>query len=73
LVWIVGKVDRVRIGEDPWMGCIGNYRLLGPLKYVISNLEIHIILDTIDPWPSFIWNQVCKSTTQLKIQRGEVE
>jgi hypothetical protein len=32
LVWEIGKGFRVRIGEDPWMGCKGNYRFSNSLS-----------------------------------------
>ena len=31
LFWKVGNGRRVRVGEDPWLGCNGKFRLSEPL------------------------------------------
>lgn len=32
LVWKVGKGSKVRLGEDPWVGCEASYRLLENMR-----------------------------------------
>jgi hypothetical protein len=56
LVSKVGKGDKIRIGEDPWMGCVGSYKLFKPLKYELENIKIHNLVDEINTKSSFVWN-----------------
>jgi hypothetical protein len=53
--WKVRKGNRDRIGEDPWLGCLGNYVMLSePLKNALNNLGIYHLSDIADPESSNI-------------------
>jgi len=53
--------DKVRIGEDPWMGCAGNYKLFESLKSELANTEIQSLANAAVEKASSIWNQVWKT------------
>ena len=38
VAWKVGQGDRLRIGEDPWIACIENYKLFEALKQTLHKL-----------------------------------
>jgi hypothetical protein len=35
VAWSIGRGDRVRLGEDPWVGVAGNYILSRDLKTLL--------------------------------------
>jgi len=32
VAWKVGNGERVRVGDGPWIGCVGNYKLSKEMK-----------------------------------------
>jgi len=40
IAWKVGTGKKVRIGDDPWLGCQGNFRLSDSLLSNLHSLEI---------------------------------
>jgi hypothetical protein len=45
LAWKVGRGNKVRIEENPWIGCMGNYRLSGLLLEVLHDSGIFSLED----------------------------
>jgi hypothetical protein len=70
LVWKVGRGNEVKIGQLSWMGCIGTFRLSGPLKHALHNLEIYSLADAADQGNRSIRNQGWKTALQLDLQWG---
>ena len=68
----IGREDRVRISEDSWIGCIGNYRLSDPLVQELHALGITRLADVASDKATGDWFQRWKSAEDLNL-RGEKE
>ena len=49
LVWKVGDGKRVSVGEDPWLGCNGGYRLSEPLVASLRQCGITFLYQLASP------------------------
>jgi hypothetical protein len=41
--WAVGKGNKLRLGEDPWIGVSGNYTLSAPLLARLHDMGVHTL------------------------------
>ena len=48
LTWKTSRGGKIKTGECPWMGCLGNYLLLVSMKLVLYSLEIYSLVDVVD-------------------------
>jgi len=67
LSWKIGRGDRIRIGEDSWMGSTRNCRLLEALNIVLVSKEIYCSIEATNPKTTSVWNQAWELEDQLGI------
>jgi hypothetical protein len=51
MVWCIGNGEKVRLGEDPWLGAGNNYKLSPPLLQFLKDKNLRFLSD-INTWLS---------------------
>jgi hypothetical protein len=46
----------VKIGEDPWLGCLENFKFSRALINFLQNKEIFNLVDVVEPEANSIWS-----------------
>lgn len=57
LVWKVGRGTKVKVGEDPWIGCGEDFRLTVRVIQFLTNSGYYRLNQIADTYMSIIWNQ----------------
>jgi hypothetical protein len=66
-VWRIGNGEKVRLGEDPWLGAGNNYKLSPPLLLFLKNKNLRFLSDLNTGFPQIRGRLGWKSAISLDL------
>ena len=67
VVWKIGRAYRLILGEDPWVGFKGNFRLIVEVKVDLQFQGLSRLVDKEIQGDSRGWHQSWKSVNDLNL------
>jgi hypothetical protein len=71
LAWLVGSGNSLRIGRDPWVGCLREHILPAELCTTLDRGGYYYLAQVVDPLNTTLWQQGWKNGRTLGLNEPE--